>query len=291
MRILITGTSAGFGRLFVETLLKKGHIVAASMRDVGGKNKQAAYELRKAGAYVVELDVTNDRSVEKGVAKAIKLAGGLDAVVNNAGVGVLGLQEAFTIDDWKRLFEINVYGVQRVCRAVLPHFRENGEGLIVNISSILGRMTLPFFGPYNASKWALEALTEGYRTELSGLGIETAIIEPGGFQTSFMDRLIKPGDKTRQKAYGGLADAPVKMMEDFGKALGQNPEQKPQNVADALVSVIEAPPGTRPFRTVVDKMGMGDPIEGYNEQLERITEGIYLSFGLDGMLKVKTPVS
>ena len=111
-----------------------------------------------------EIDVTDEASVESGVASATKQAGGLDVVVNNAGVGVLGLQETFDVDDWKKLFDVNVFGVQRVNRAVLPHMRERGSGLIIFVSSLLGRMTIPFYGPYNASKWALEALAEDLLT-------------------------------------------------------------------------------------------------------------------------------
>ena len=169
--ILITGASSGFGKLTALTLLEKGHTVVGSMRGIAGKNRAAAEELQARGGHVVELDVTSDESVDQGVSDAIAKANGLDVVVNNAGVGVVGLQETFTPDDWQRLFDINVFGVQRVNRAVLPHLREKNAGLLVHVSSLLGRMTLPFYGPYNASKWAVEALAENYRTELSGFGI------------------------------------------------------------------------------------------------------------------------
>ena len=189
-KILITGSNGGFGKLTVETLLKAGHHVAASMRGIDGKNKDAANALRASGAVVVEIDVTSDESVNKGVKEAIDQLDGLDVVINNAGVGVSGMQEHFTIDDWQKLFDVNVYGVQRINRAVLPHLRNQGSGLIIYISSLLGRMALPFYGPYNASKWALEALAENYRIELSGFGIENVIVEPGGFETTFFGNLI-----------------------------------------------------------------------------------------------------
>ena len=113
-KILITGASAGFGKMTTETLLEKGHTVVASMRNADGRNKEIADQLRSAGASIVEIDVSDDSSVEQGVKAANEAVGGLDVVVNNAGVGVLGLQEAFTPEDWRRLFEINVFGVQRV---------------------------------------------------------------------------------------------------------------------------------------------------------------------------------
>ena len=119
-KVLITGANGGFGALTVKTLLEQGHSVVATMRNIETKNKAKADELSALGAKIVNLDVTNDDSVNAGVAKAIELMGGLDVVVNNAGVGVLGIQEQFTIDDFKRLFDVNVFGVQRVNRAALP---------------------------------------------------------------------------------------------------------------------------------------------------------------------------
>jgi NAD(P)-dependent dehydrogenase (short-subunit alcohol dehydrogenase family) len=287
-KVLITGASAGFGELTTRTLLEKGHTVVASMRGVNGRNAGKADELKAAGASIVEIDVTDEASVEAGVKAATDSAGGLDVVVNNAGIGVLGLQEAFEVDDLKRVFDVNVFGVQRVNRAVLPQMRAQGSGLIIYVSSLLGRMTLPFFGPYNASKWALEAMAENYRTELSGFGVDQAIVEPGGYATGFMEGLIMPRDRDRAAGYGDLAHAPNGMLESFEQALADNPRQNPQDVADAIAGVIDTPAGQRSFRTVVDTMGMGEHIADYNDQLGRITEGVYGAFGMDGLLKLKT---
>ena len=287
-RILITGASGGFGKLTVKTLLEKGHQVVGSMRGVESKNKEVASELASAGAHIVEIDVTDDASVENGVKRAAAHLGSIDTVINNAGVGVIGIQENFTPEDFKRLFDINVFGVQRINRAVLPHMREKQSGLIIYVSSLLGRITLPFYGPYNASKWALEAMAENYRSELSGFGVDSCIVEPGGFATGFMDNLMRPSDKSRNESYGGMADVPEQMFNSFEGALASNPAQQPQNVADVIASLVDTPAGERPFRTVVDKMGMGDPINGYNHQLSQITSGIYNAFGMGDMLKLKT---
>ncbi len=286
-KILITGASGGFGALTVKTLLNQGHSVAATMRNIDTKNKAISQELADLGAHIVEMDVTLDDSVNKAVTKSIELLGGLDVVINNAGVGVLGIQENFTIDDFKRLFDINVFGVQRVNRAVLPHFRGQGNGLIIYVSSILGRMALPFYGPYNASKWALEALAENYRIELSGFGVDSCIVEPGGYPTGFFNNLIFPSDTTRDGEYGDMVHAPKQAFESFEGALAQNPAQDPQNVADAIAGLISTPAGQRPVRTVVDKMGMGEHIEPYNKQLDAIHEGIFGAFGMGDMLKLK----
>ena len=285
--ILITGTSSGFGLMMVKSLLEKGHEVIATMRGVQGKNQKVSQELAALGAKIVELDVTSDASVEQAINNAISEVGKIDAVINNAGVGVLGFQESFTVDDFRHLFEINVFGVQRVLRAIIPHFRENKSGTIINVSSLLGRMTIPYYGPYNASKWALEAITENYRTELSQFGIEVSLVEPGGFPTNFMDRLMKPSDESRNEAYQSVEPAPQTFFDNFEQALASNPVQNPQLVADTVVNVIEAPKGEKKFRNIVDKMGMGDHLENYNDSLNQITSGIYGAFGIDHLLDLK----
>jgi NAD(P)-dependent dehydrogenase (short-subunit alcohol dehydrogenase family) len=286
-KVLVTGAGSGFGNLIVRTLLKNGHTVIASMRNLSGRNKESANDLKQLGAHVVEIDVTSDISVERGVQMAQDQAGSLDVVVNNAGVGVLGIQETFTPDDWKRVFDVNVIGVQRVNRAALPRMRKNGDGLLIHISSLLGRMTIPFYGPYNASKWALEALAENYRTELSSFGVDVCIVEPGGYATSFMENLVKPSDSERIASYGAFANVPQVSLENFEKAVAANPAQNPQNVANAVAKLVDIPAGQRPFRTVVDEMGMGAAIEPYNQQLAALTANVYNAFGMDTLLKLK----
>jgi len=286
-KVIITGANGGFGALTVHTLLKEGHSVVATVRNPEGRNKEAAQELTAAGAHVVDMDVTDDDSVAQGVAKAIELLDGLDVVINNAGVGVLGIQEQFTMEDFQRLFDINVFGVQRVNRAALPFLRKQGSGLLIHVSSLLGRIAFPFYGPYNASKWALEAIAENYRVELSAFGVDSVLVEPGGFPTGFFDRLIKPSDTSQNDSYGDMIHAPQQAFESFEGALAQNPAQNPQAVADAIAEVINTPAGSRPMRTVVDKMGMGDHIDPYNGQLAQIHEGLYGAFGMGDMLKLK----
>ncbi len=286
-KILITGANGGFGALTVNTLLKKGHQIVATMRNSKTRNKTKADELEAAGAKVIELDVTDDNSVNEAVEKAISFLGGLDVVINNAGIGVLGIQEQFNTDDFKRLFDVNVFGVQRVNRAVLPHLRQQGSGLLIHISSLLGRIAYPFYGPYNASKWALEALAENYRVELSGFGVDSCIIEPGGYPTGFMKALMRPSDASQNASYGDMDTAPEQMFGHFEQALADNPAQDPQNVADAIAKLISTPAGERPMRTVVDAMGMGTVIEPYNDQLAQIHEGLYNAFGMGEMLKLK----
>ena len=285
--VILTGASGGFGKLTIEKLIQDGHTVIATMRDIHHKNKKWADYFTGLGSPVFELDVTSDSSVSQAISKIVSSHNKIDVLINNAGTGVIGLQECFTTEDWKNIFDVNVFGVQRVCREVIPHMRKHKEGLIINTSSLLGRMTVPFYGPYNASKWALEAMSENYRTELSQQGIEVCIVEPGGYPTTFISNLVRPSDPARANEYGDLGQMAEGFLKGFEQALAANPKQDPKQVADAFSQIISQKKGTRPFRTVVDNMGMGTPIEPYNKSLEQLTSGIYGAFGIGHLLKVK----
>src|SRR6266478_9839818 len=169
--MLVTGSTSGFGRLTVETLARQGYIVFAGMRAAAGKNAPAAEELRALAEqehlalHIVEIDITDDASVEQAIASIIGITGRLDVVVNNAGVSFSGPLEAFTMEQVRQQFETNVFSVLRVNRAVLPQMREQGSGLLLQIGSIAGRLALPFQGLYGATKFALEGLTESYSFE------------------------------------------------------------------------------------------------------------------------------
>ncbi len=288
MKILVTGASSGFGHIIAGDLVKAGHRVAGTVRVPEGRNKEAAQTLRAMGVEVVDIDVTVDASVEAGVAAAEAALGGIDVLVNNAGAGAHGLQENFSAEDFQRVFDVNVFGVQRMIRAVLPQMRARRSGLILNITSLLGRVTIPFLGPYNAAKWAVEAMSENYRWELSQSGVDVAVIEPGGFPTNFFANLIAPSSPDRDAGYGDLAGAPDAMLQSMGESLAGNPLQVPQIVADAVVEVIHTAPGKRSFRYEVDKSGMADPIIPYNEQAEQVTQALFTAYGMEGMLKLNT---
>jgi NADP-dependent 3-hydroxy acid dehydrogenase YdfG len=190
--ILITGASSGFGRDTAETLRRAGHTVYASMRGAQGKNLEAAEALRKLGIEIVELDVSDDASVEAGVKNVLAKACKIDVLVNNAGIASAGVTEAFTTEQAKAIFDTNVIGLLRVTRAVLPSMRRQHDGLIINIGSILGRVTFPFVGIYGASKFAVEALTDSLRYEVSQLGVEVVEVQPSGYPTNFFTNLQTP---------------------------------------------------------------------------------------------------
>ncbi|MGA1346090.1 MAG: SDR family oxidoreductase [Ilumatobacteraceae bacterium] len=286
--VLITGASAGLGRLTAMALLDAGHTVVAAMRDPESRNLEVADALRSAGAHIVELDVTDDASVEDAVASAIDHVGRLDVVINNAGTGSNGLIETFTADDWLASFDVNVFGVHRVSRTALPHMRANGSGLVMIISSVAGRMALPFFGPYNAAKFAVEGLAETYRSELSILGIETCVVEPGAFPTNFIDNLMQPSDRSREDGYGEMALAPQNLLATFEGVMAANAVQDPRIVANAIVALVGTRHGERPFRTIVDNLGMGDAVTPHNEGSSQMTAAIYGAFGMGHMLEVNT---
>src|SRR6476646_1412119 len=141
--ILITGTSSGLGRETAERLARDGRRVFAAMRDIAGRNRSHADALRSQKIGVVELDVTDDGSVGRAIASILAEVGKINVLVNNAGIASVGVTEAFTADQAKAIFDTNVLGLLRVTRAVLPSMRQQHDGLIINIGSILGRLTFP----------------------------------------------------------------------------------------------------------------------------------------------------
>src|SRR6202051_4574209 len=210
--ILITGSSTGFGRLFTDTLARKGHTVFATMRDPGGRNAKNAFEVRALAEkdslpiHVLEMDVTNDASVEKAVDAAIAKAGRIDVAINNAGYYLTGLEEAVTTEQAQRLMDTNFLGPVRVNRAVLPHMRRQRSGVLLHISSAAGRLVLPAVGFYCASKFALEALAEAYSYELAGQGIESVILEPGAYETPVFGNTVRGADEARPDTSGAARE-------------------------------------------------------------------------------------
>ncbi|WP_282077534.1 SDR family oxidoreductase [Epibacterium ulvae] len=249
--ILVTGASSGFGRLICETLAGSGHTVFASMRNTKGKNKEHADSLRNRGLQVVDLDVTKSSSVETAVAEILSTQGHIDVLINNAGVASAGVSEAFSDQQVAELFDVNVMGVHRVTRAVLPSMRKNGEGLIVNIGSILGRVTFPFFGIYGASKFAVEALSESYRYELSQLGIDVCLVQPSAYPTQMYASASHPADQNTVAAYGEVGEIPAAMFDHFMTMLSGADAPNPQDIADAVSDLVSQAAGKRAARVVV----------------------------------------
>lgn len=280
--VLITGATGGFGALTAKTLKKAGYQVTGTTTR---PDSLEAQELQSQGIQLVKMDIRDDNSVEEAMHKILTNQS-VDILIHNAGVGVLGVQELFSSADFHQILDINVVGVQRVNRQILPAMRQKKSGTILYISSLLGRLTMPFYGPYNASKWALEAMAENYRTELGSFGIENCIVEPGGFPTAFSKNLLRPSERNIPEDYRGMQAGTDQMLAGFEQAMEANPEQRPEKVSDVILDLLSKPRGEKPFRTTVDYMGMGTHVSSYNDHLHQMTLGIYTAFGTQGMLEL-----
>jgi short-subunit dehydrogenase len=175
--VLVTGASSGLGHAIAKALAAKNHRVFGTAR--------APRTGKESGFTLLPLDVRQDESVAACIAEIIRAAGRIDAVVNNAGFGIAGAIEDTTVAEALSQFETNFFGTHRVCRAVLPHLRAQRAGVIINMSSLAGRISLPYQGFYSATKFAIEAYTEALRMEVRPFGIGVSMIEPGDFATSF----------------------------------------------------------------------------------------------------------
>ena len=291
-RILITGTSSGFGKLTAETLARAGHRVFAGMRDPNGKNAAAAAELIAKGnghggsLEVVDLDITSDASVDAAIAFVDERAGGIDIVVNNAGLAGAGMIESFTVEQARAIFEVNVFGMHRLNRAVLPLMRRKKSGLLVHVSSTVGRFVMPLLAIYVSSKFALEALAEGYRYELALSGIESVIVEPGTYPTKIGANMLTPADPERANAYPEMQPRLAGLL-GMLEAMGNDPNApNPQDVADAILRLVEMAPGTRPLRTIVDAQ-MGPLVEGLNRFADQIQAQALAGLGMSDLLTTK----
>jgi NAD(P)-dependent dehydrogenase (short-subunit alcohol dehydrogenase family) len=268
--VLITGSSTGFGRLFADTLARKGHTVFATMRDAEGRNAKNAAEIRAVAEkeslpiHVLELDVTDDASVERAVDAAITKAGRIDVAINNAGYYVSGLVEAVTTEQGRRLMDTNFFGAVRVNRAVLPHMRSQSSGVLIHVSSLAGRITAPSMGFYSATKFALEALAEAYHYELASQGIESVIVEPGQYETPVFGNTVMATDEARTNTYGALKEIPAKLNEALLSTAGNA-----QEVADAVLRIIETPTGEKQLRYLVSPASLGvDQINALSKQVQ-----------------------
>lgn len=285
-KVFITGIAGGFGLPTTRALMAQGHQVAGSVRSRTGSKADTIAALESEGARIVEMDVTDSASTETGVADAITALGGLDVLFNNAGIGAYGIQELMSPQDMARVFDVNVTGAQRVMRAALPHFRAQGRGTVLYTSSLIGRIATPFYGTYSASKWALEAIVECYRTELSGFGIESCIIEPGAMPTAFFNGMVTPDDPIREAQYGDFAAVPAMSAQGLAQMLEATPDQRPERIAEAVTALLALPFGQKPFRTVVDHTGVGPEIERYNTALHDVTLKVLSNFGIADMLRL-----
>ena len=232
---LVTGSSSGIGYETALALARDGYQTFASMRDTS-----KAEELTKISdkesipIKILQLDVDKEESIVEAIKKVISDAGRIDVLVNNAGYGQFGCTEDVSVDDFRKQFETNFFSVVRIIQEVAPIMRKQGSGIIVNISSIVGKIGLPGSPAYISSKFALEGLGECLRYELGMFGIKTTLIEPGVIKTKFFESMKIPDSKTDPK-YKQLTDnmlSGLKMMMEMGTP--------PSQVADVVIKAIHS---------------------------------------------------
>lgn len=182
--VFITGTSTGIGKETANYFAQEGWNVAATMRNIAN----APDFFTNPNIRLYELDVTSEGSVKKAISSAISDFGKIDVIVNNAGYGAIGIFEKATPEQINKQFDTNVFGIMNVIRSILPHFRENKNGIIINISSIAGFLSFPLYSLYNSSKWAVEGFSEGLQYELRPFNIKVKCVEPGPIKTDFYSR-------------------------------------------------------------------------------------------------------
>ncbi|MDH3650987.1 MAG: SDR family oxidoreductase [Saprospiraceae bacterium] len=279
-KILITGCSSGFGFDASKYLAEKGHHVYASMRNVKGKNADAASALKEfatSNGYtidVVEMDVTSDTSVQAAVGQIPEV----EVLINNAGSGYGGPLESFSSQECLDQLDLNIVGTLRTAKAVLPGMRARKSGLIIQVSSTAGRAAFPGFGVYHASKWGLEGMSEAMRYELAPLGIDVVIVEPGPFATSFLENMIPSDNPEIAAAYQhvgefgeGFTKQVISMFED------EHAPTDPMIVVKDFAKLIDMPTGTRPLRTI---SGLDFGFQALNDAAEPIRKAGLESMGI-----------
>ena len=226
--VLITGASSGFGKETASELIKNGYTVYPAARRLHEMS-----DLEELGGHPIAMDVTIDASVESGVARIIEEQGRIDVVINNAGYGFYSLIESTDMAEAQRVFDVNVFGTARVTKAALPHMRKARSGRIINIASVVGKVSGPMFGWYAGSKHAVEALSDATRMENSGFGIDVAVVEPGGFKTEFedvaMEKLTMPEEPELAKNVQSFKDGFLKYYKN---------RPGPKQVVDLLLHIV-----------------------------------------------------
>ena len=280
--ILLTGTSSGFGQIGALLYARAGAKVIASMRNVPRPEAELLARTareERLDLHVVEIDVTDDAQVARGVAEAERLAGGaLDVLVNNAGLPYTGPVELQDVEATRAMFDTNVIGYQRMARAVLPAMRARRAGLIVNVSSQLGRMVSPFAGMYCATKHAVEAWAEQMAYELAPRGVEVLIIQPGGYPTNIWPNRIRVTRELLERTPDALEAAYPEFRLRESAAGGTT---DPADVPRAIAEIIAMPAGERPLRRAVHPGPRPhEPINAVSAHVQRqvLSRGPYASW-------------
>ncbi len=232
---LVTGSSSGIGLETCLALAREGYHTFASMRDTGKDSAlQKVAKKENLSIEVIPLDVEKEDSIKSAILKVMADVGRIDVLVNNAGYGLFGCLEDVPVEGFKKQFETNFFGIIRLIQEVAPIMRKQGEGFIINISSVAGRIGFPGSTPYISSKFALEGLSESIRYELGQFGIKVIIIEPGVIKTKFFSsmKVVEPKPDSPYKEITDKVISAVKMMAEMGT--------HPDEVAKAVIKAINA---------------------------------------------------
>lgn len=253
--VLITGCSSGFGRLGAELYARSGAKVFATMRNLPRAEADELAAVAEADGLdieIIEIDVTSDASVEEGVATALASADGrIDVLVNNAGLSTSGPIEVQDMEATKLLFETNVFGPQRMMRAVMPSMRKAQQGQIFNVTSQLGRVMIPGFGQYSPTKFALEAMSEQFAYEVVQHGVDVTIIQPGGYPTKIWDNQVPLSAALKERSSEDRLAAYPQLTASMGANGGGGGESDPMDVPLAILEIMMMPRGKRPLRRPV----------------------------------------
>lgn len=241
--VLITGASSGIGKATALYFHQKGWNVVATMRSPEAGESLAALD----NVMVTQLDVTDPESITNAVNKGIDEFGRIDALVNNAGYGAYGPLEAFSMEKVRRQFDTNVIGLIETTKAVIPHFRQNNAGTIVNISSIGGQMTFPLGSLYHGTKFAVEGISEALHYEMEAIGVKVKIVEPGMVNTDFAGRSFDFANDESLAEYQGVV---AKTFEGFGAS--DFPGSSPDVIAEIIFGAVNDGTSTLRYRAGED---------------------------------------
>lgn len=267
----ITGASTGFGRLLAQQLLKRGERVVATARDKSRVEDLVKQYPRQAKAFA--LDVTKPARIKTVAAQAIKAFGQIDVLVNNAGYGLNGAIEEVAEEEFEPMFQTNIYGLIRTTRAFLPHFRERGNGHILNFSSIGGLIGTAGWGFYNTSKFAVEGFSEALAAEMKPLGVHVTVIEPGPFRTDFLGR----SGKMAALEIPEYTETAGKAREYLRTQSGRQPGD-PQKAIEVVIDVVDSP--QPPLHLILGKIALTrfrDKLSNWQKEIaawENVTLGV-----------------
>lgn len=289
--ILITGAGSGFGKVVALELARAGHVVYASMRDLGGHSKERVSELRavadkeKIALRPIELDVRSEESARAAVDKILAQQGRIDVVMNNAAMMMHGLTEAFRPEQVAEIIDLNAISWVRVNRAVLPAMRRAGRGLLVYIGSGINRLPDPFTGPYAASKAAGDVLAEVMGLEVARYGIETVIVQPGAYTTgtNHFKNAVSPIDTEVVSQYDRLDGLAGELAERLDRTNLPDRRHDVEEVAEAVRDIVAMTPGTRPRRVDIDPQGRN--VGRINDVTAELQRDYFRRLGVEDLLQ------